>query len=179
MKVCVVICSPDLYAYTPTLQCRQNCQPQYKYYVDQTCTVSCPASNNLSTNLYMDNNTYSCRNKCLPTWYADNSTRYCVQSCASSLFADNSTGLCVNKCPSSPDYYGHNRVCYFPCPKQVSPNLPLFAENVTRTCITQCPSGSFADSFNWRCVAVCTGIQFNYFGPPPICVSVCPSPLYG
>jgi hypothetical protein len=127
LKVCVAVCSPDYYAYTPTLQCRQNCQPQYKYYDNQTCIVSCPVTSNLSTNLYRDNTTYSCRNKCLPTWYADNSTGYCVQTCSLPFLADNSTGLCVTMCPTSPDYYGYNQVCYFPCPQPASPNLPLFA----------------------------------------------------
>lgn len=177
LKVCVSVCSPDYYAYQPTLECRQNCQPQFKYFDNQTCIVSCPATSNLSTNLYMDTTTYSCLNKCLPTWYADNSTRYCTQTCTSPLFADNSTGLCVTQCPSTPDYYGYNLVCHFPCPIQ-SPLL--FAENDTRTCMPTCPSGSYADNFTRRCVAECTGTQYGWTdGVTPICVNICPPPTYG
>lgn len=127
LKVCVKVCTEDYYAYTPTLQCRQNCQPQYKYFKDQTCIPSCPVTDNLSTNLYRDNTTYSCRNKCLPTWYADNITGYCTQTCSSTLLADNSTGLCVTICPSSPDYYGYDRVCRFPCPNLPNQAPTLFA----------------------------------------------------
>lgn len=176
LKICVNVCTPDYYAYTPTRQCRQDCQPQYKYFLDQTCIVSCPVTSDHSTNLYMDTNSYSCVNRCLPTWYADNTTRFCTQTCSPTLLADNSTGLCVSVCPTSPDYYGYNRVCHFPCPQQTP---ALFAENITRTCMTLCPVGSFADSYNKRCVASCTGLQYGHFGPPRVCVSVCPSPLYG
>lgn len=116
LKVCVSQCTPDYYAYSPTNQCRQDCQPQYKYFVDQTCQVTCPVTSDPATNLYRDNTTYSCRNKCLPTMYADNVTGYCQLTCSSTLYADNSTGICVTKCPANPDYYGYNRICYFPCP---------------------------------------------------------------
>ena len=55
----------------------------------------------------------------------------------------------------------------------------IYAENDTRTCMTTCPNNSFADSFNRRCVAVCTDLQYGFEGPPPVCVDKCPSPLYG
>lgn len=118
LKKCVSVCSPDYYAYLPTRECRLDCQPQFKFFPNQTCIVDCPTSSNSSLNLFMDTNTYSCLNKCLPTWYADNSTRYCTQTCTSPLLADNSTGTCVSKCPSIPDLYGFNQVCSFPCPIQ-------------------------------------------------------------
>jgi len=77
LKECVPICSPDYYTYLPTNRCVQDCQPQYKFFGNNTCLLSCPVTANLSTNLYMDTTTYSCINKCLPGWYADNATGYC------------------------------------------------------------------------------------------------------
>lgn len=116
-KICSSACSPDYYAINlPPRLCVQDCQPQYKYLGNQSCIASCPASANLSLNLYMDNNFYYCTNQCLPTWYADNLTRSCTQACSSALYSDNSTGLCVTQCPQTPDYFGYNLVCYFPCP---------------------------------------------------------------
>ena len=175
LKACVPACSPDYFAYLPTKQCRQNCQPQFKYFPDQTCVPSCPISGNLSTNLYMDLASYSCVNVCLPGWFADNISHTCTQTCSSVLFADSSTGLCVPECPSQPDLYGYNRVCYSPCPARTP---ALYAENLSRTCMPTCPPGSFADSFVWRCVVTCTNVQFSYAGPPPVCLTLCPSPLY-
>jgi len=115
-KICASVCSPDYYALLVPRICIQNCQPQFKILFNQTCSVACPRDADLSLNYYMDNNSYSCVNVCLPTWYADNTTGYCQQTCSSALFADNSTGRCVSQCPSTPDYYGYNRICYFPCP---------------------------------------------------------------
>ena len=81
------------------MKCVQNCQPQYKFFENQTCITSCPTNANISLNLYMDDVTFSCLSICLPTWYADNLTRSCTQLCSGGQFSDNSTGLCVLKCP--------------------------------------------------------------------------------
>ena len=115
-KICASVCSPDYYAKLPEKKCVQDCQPQFKDFTSQTCITLCPASANISLNLYMDTITYSCLNKCLPTWYADNLTRTCRQVCSGSQLADNSTGLCVDKCPENPDFFGYQNVCYEPCP---------------------------------------------------------------
>ena len=118
-KVCEPVCSTGYYAKAPEQKCRKDCSPQYALDDDQTCVSDCPISNETDSNLYSDDNSYRCINKCLPGWYADNFTRSCEQTCSSHLFADNSTGLCVDICPEVPDYYGYLKVCHFPCPATV------------------------------------------------------------
>lgn len=66
------MCTIDYYGYGPTRECRQDCQPLYKYLPNQSCIEECPASVNASLNLYKDNTTFSCLQQCLPGWYADN-----------------------------------------------------------------------------------------------------------
>ncbi len=63
------------------------------------CVSACPKTNLDQTNLYKDNNSFMCVNKCLPGWYSDNITGYCNTTCSANLFADNSTGRCITKCP--------------------------------------------------------------------------------
>jgi hypothetical protein len=182
-KVCEpTICSVGYYAQTGTLKCVRECSPEYKYDANQTCLVSCPKTTDHATNLYMDNNTYMCVNKCQPGWYADNSTGYCNTQCSAGLWADNSTGRCVAKCPSTPDFFGYLKVCYFPCPKP-NANTNLFAENTTRECLLLCPNGSYADKYNRRCMDVCTLKQYAYtnLSVTPVhnlCVEMCPEGLY-
>ena len=45
-----------------------------------------------------------------------------------------------------------------------------------------CPAGSFADSFNRRCMDVCTGTKYAYDNPSNLentCVEMCPHGFYG
>lgn len=67
LKECVAVCTADYYSFDTGRLCRQNCFPQYKYFENQSCIDVCPTTSNLSTNLYMDDTTYSCLSECLPS----------------------------------------------------------------------------------------------------------------
>ena len=41
----------------------------------------------------------------------------------------------------------------------------LWHSEDTRLCVSLCPNGSYADTFNRRCMDVCTGTKYSYQDP--------------